>query len=300
MHVQGGAVVKKGQDKVTKKRKKTLADKLGAKNASDKLNEKANSDVVGNLLQEIDETTKQRKRNEMREFFKQKRLVYLEKLGQEREQFDSKLRTEPHTLLWQEYVDWAGDRLTNVERKQEQWSADQVIFLEDSNPGGDNMMDEVKAVIGEDYKTRTGFEKNKSKDIKPSVACLMICPSTESVLSFAKRLYDGRPVGKFFSRHMKVEHQAAFLKKACQSSILPTATGNVSRLDRLLTDEALTLDYTQALLVDFGRDSKRFNIAEHNYRDTFFELIHKHVRPWLASGMKIVLVVPPREKMTIS
>lgn len=229
---------------------------------------------------------------------KQSKQSIKQQFAQKRAVFDERLRSEPHVVLWEQYCEWAGERLTSVERREEQWTSEQVVCLLDEDAGGDsNMTEKVKATIGADYNTRTGFEAVSRKRRTPSVACIMVALSTASVLSFAKRMYDGQQVGKLFSKHTQVKQQGLFIRKRCKNNILPTAAGNVSRLDTLFTEGFIDLQYTQALLLDFGRDSKLFNFTEHNYRDSFFNLIHNHARKRIISGMKLVVVVPSAEKM---
>lgn len=250
--------------------------------------------IYGN--EEKDDT--KTKRAKVVERLKQSKQSTEQRFAQNRATFDEQLRKEPHVVLWEQYCEWAGERLTSIERREEQWTSEQVVCLPDDDAGGDsNIMEKVKAIIGADYNTRTGYEAVSRKRRTPSVACIMVALSTASVLSFAKRMYDGQQVGKLFSKHTQVKQQGLFIRKRCKNKILPTAAGNVSRLDTLFTEGFIDLQYTQALLLDFGRDSKLFNLTEHNYRDSFFKLIHNHVRKRIVSGMKLVVVVPSAEKM---
>lgn len=245
------------------------------------------------------------------------------KQSQQREELDASIRSSPHVILCDSYRKWASEKLPGDKLTIEPWTNEQVTSIHDDEDDDDteiqgkgkkprkesSLLKKVKAIIGDDYAsaTRTGFpsNKNKSKKIKeqqrtiPGIACLMIALTTEGVLSFSRRLYDGRSVPKLFSKHMKLAQHERFLNFECNKhGLLPTGTGTMGRIERLISDGGLTLKYTQALLIDLSRDVKLFNMFDHQlYRNPFFEFLHKHVRERVADGMKIIIVMPSVEKM---
>lgn len=254
-------------------------------------------DTVNEVFRETKESNTTRKKKRKRKkpaSVASKKAAISRKHAQERAEFDARMRLEPHRILWEEYVKWAGERLSTVEKSNEEWNSEQVQCLND--PGEGKLIDVVKGVVGADYATRTNFDLAKHQT--PAVACLMLALTTAGVLTFAQRLYDGKPVAKLFSRHTRIADQSQFLAKACEQGILPTAAGTVFRVENLLDQGNLTLDFLQVLLVDMSRDQKLFDMMDFPYCDKFFDLIHRFIRSRIASNeMKVILVVPTEDKM---
>lgn len=214
---------------------------------------------------------------------------------QEQAENDRKVRTSPHEFLWESYVKWAGDKLSPVEKASEKWTSDQVMSAEVSNDS--SLVPVVKQLISPDYLTMTGWEPQKNKP--PAIPLLSLCNGGVQAVSFGRRVYDGAPVGKLFSKHIKLSMQTKWLS-ICSSRGKPAnASGTAKRVQRLLELGAMTLEHTVAIMIDMSRDTRLFNLLDvSSTRDELFELIHMHVRSKMASGqLKLILVIPNEDEM---
>lgn len=241
------------------------------------------------------------------------------RLAQERTDIDSEIREQPHVAFWTHYMKWAAKNEISEDDLKEPWTEDQVVCIQDDGDATD-LLAEIKNVVGADYtsKEKTGFpeaprtkntKKDKAKNV-PAIACLMVTLTTEGVLSFSKRLYDGQAVPKLFSRHTKVHDHAKFLKSQCfrtnkkknSVSIIPTASGTVSRLDRLFSEGHLTMKHTKNICIDMSRDLRLYNFFQHPYDDDFFKFFHTHyAAPYLNKDenneYRVILVIPTDRTM---
>ena len=201
---------------------------------------------------------------------------------------DMRLVKQPAAFLWEAYCKWAEERLLKLGTENRKWSEDSVVSVAaDSDM---LLIDKVKEVVGRDYVERGAWKKGSL----PGVACLALCPSALNAVSVAKSLYDGKPVGKLFTKHLALKEQRKWLAKNSKRSLVVSAVGTPKRVHDLCKENSLSLEYTTALVIDFGRNAKLQNILDMNEpRKQLFELIHDYVRPQLLNGeLKIVLYVP--------
>ena len=203
---------------------------------------------------------------------------------QEREQSDKLIREAPHKYLWSQYREWAGSMISD--KDVEEWSEEQVTVLEDD---GGSLMPQVKAILGDDYVSRGGYEGGT-----PGVAVIALAASAVNAVGLAKRMYDGCPVGKLFSKHVKIHEQKEWLRRACRKGLAPSAAGTSKRVQRLVEDGEMTFDHTVGLVIDMSRDMRLMNIVDmHSTKAELFELIHKQLVAIIASGkMKVILCIP--------
>lgn len=215
---------------------------------------------------------------------KQRRRVMHE---EERVRCERMIREEPAELLWEKYIEWVGDKLSPVEAREEKWTDDHVICVEE-RPGVP-LIQLIKETIGPDYVSQGEFKKGKTAT--PGVACIALASSAVRAVEIAKSMYDGKPVGKLFSKHIQITEQRKWLGICCSKALAPTAAGTAKRVHRLIEEGDMTLKHTVALVIDFKRDTKSRNIVDLNMvRDELFEFIHTHVRS-LLSKKKIKLVL---------
>lgn len=213
---------------------------------------------------------------------------------QQRLQSDAMLRTSPGRFLWERYAQWAGDKLTSIEKKAEQWDADQVCSVEELEDV--KLIDQIKEVVGADYVAQGNWKKKSSAT--PGIACIVLTPSAVRAAHLATNVYDGKPVGKLFGKHIKISEQKEWVKRCCSQGLAPSGAGTAKRVQRLIEDGDITLKHTSALVIDFSRDVRLRNILDINStRDELFDFLHTQARERIAEAkMKVVLYVPPEKK----
>lgn len=213
----------------------------------------------------------------------------------QREADDSLIRGAPHSFLWSKYVDWAGNKLTDVERIAEKWEGKSVTVIEDE---GENIMPKIKEICGGDYRTKTGWQKGNTA----GVGVILLTMSALHATKISKSVYDGLPVGKLFGKHSGIEMQKDWLKRASGRALIPTVVGTAKRIGRFVEDGDLILTHTSALVVDFARDSNLRNVLDINTTCVeFFKFLHDHGRQCINDGtMKVILRIPKTQPTKVS
>lgn len=213
----------------------------------------------------------------------------------ERETSDEMIRTAPEQFLWGNYTEWAGSRLSTAEKKAERWSKEQVQKIEERE--NKSLIEYVKEVLGADYIAQGAWKSGATA--KPGVACIVLASSAVRAVELAKSVYDGRPVGKLFSKHIKIEVQREWLATCCAKGLAPSAAGTAKRLQRLVEEGDMTLKHTVALIIDLKRDNRERNILDFNTsRHELFELLHNHARQLINEGkMKVLLLAPTKSEL---
>lgn len=210
----------------------------------------------------------------------------------ERMASDGMIRTKPDQFLWAKYVEWVGSKLSNAEKKAERWTKEQIHGIEEDT--NKSLMESVKEVVGPDYISQGAWKKSASA--KPGIACIVLTSSALRAVELAKSVYDGRPVGKLFSKHIKIEEQQKWLATCCVKGLAPSAAGTAKRVQRLVEEGYMTLAHTVALIIDFKRDNRERNILDFNAtKDELFEFLHDHARPFInEQKMKVLLLAPQK------
>lgn len=243
--------------------------------------------------QQTQQRTDSEKRNAMRERQRNAKKRRREMHHNDRQVSDEMLRSAPHHFLWNKYVQWAAHRLTSVEKTAEKWLPEHVtsVTIRDDL----RLIEQVKEQIGPDYITQGDWKKKKPAT--PGVACVVLAPSAVRAVHLAKEVYDGRPVGKLFSKHIKIDEQREWLRRCCDKSLAPSAAGTARRVQRLVEEGTMTLAHTSVLVIDFSRDIRLRNILDIDAtRVELFQFIHSMVREIVAERrMKILLYVPGKE-----
>eukprot|EP00177_Eucheuma_denticulatum_P004770 GFKZ01008666.1.p1 GENE.GFKZ01008666.1~~GFKZ01008666.1.p1 ORF type:complete len:334 (-),score=58.04 GFKZ01008666.1:1067-2068(-) len=225
-----------------------------------------------------------------KERYRQAKRRRKEMHDEERRNTDSSVLDAPEEFLWQKYVEWVGEKMSNAEKKAEKWSKSQVYTLEETDEL--SLIEHVKEIVGPDYVSQGGFKKGKSA--KPGVACIVLASSALRAVQLAKSVYDGQPVGKLFSKHIKIGTQREWLAMCCSKGLVPSAAGTAKRVQRLIEEGDMTLKHTVAILIDFKRDEKERNILDfETSKCELFDFLHQHARPLLNEGrMKLMLIAP--------
>ncbi|CDF38742.1 unnamed protein product [Chondrus crispus] len=208
----------------------------------------------------------------------------------DRQESDEMIRSSPAQFLWKRYLEWARDKLTSVEKKVDRWTQEHVVSVESRDDA--TLIQLVKEVVGHDYIAQG--EWKKKQNALPGVACIALALSALRAVYLAKGVYDGKPVGKLFSKHIKIEVQQEWLRKCCKDGLAPSAAGTAKRVQRLIEEGAMTLKHTSVLVIDFHRDDKDRNILDFpTLKEELFDFLHNHARTLIAEGkMKIVLYAP--------
>lgn len=210
----------------------------------------------------------------------------------ERQESDEMIRSSPAQFLWGKYLEWAGDKLTSVEKKVDKWTQEHVVSVEERDDA--TLIQLVKEVVGPDYVAQGEWKKRPNA--LPGVACIALASSALRAVHLGKSVYDGKPVGKLFSKHIKIEVQQEWLKKCCKDGLAPSAAGTAKRVQRLIEEGAMTLKHTSALVVDFHRDDKLRNILDFpTLKEELFDFLHTHARPLIAEGKMKVVVFAPKQ-----
>lgn len=235
---------------------------------------------------------KLRRRKERFDTNKSKRREMHERL---RVQTDDMVRRLPHQYLWERYVSWAGDKLTTMEKAAEKWSPEQVFVVEDGS--NNSLIPFIKSIIGQDYRTKTGWKSGT--DETASISCISLGHGAVKAVEFATRMFDGLPVGKLFSKHIKIEAQRSWLENSKKQPGLTNATGTPKRVQRLIEEDTLSLKHTVGVVIDMSRDNRLMNLIDITSScGELFEFIHEHLRAEMATGrLKVILVIPKVEEM---
>lgn len=233
-------------------------------------------------------TSKEEKNRAMKERERNAKRQRREMHNLHRENADELIRKLPHEYLWEKYVEWAGTKLSSVEKVAEKWTKEQVYVVEED--GKESLIPSVKEIVGVDYVAQGEWRKGK----KAGVAIIALGCSALRAVGLAKRLYDGKPVGKLFSKHIKIEEQRQWLAACCGKGLAPSAVGTAKRVQRLVEEGDLALEYTTTLIIDMSRDVRLRNIIDLNsMREELFDFIHCHGRPCIGLGkMKVILIIP--------
>ncbi len=203
---------------------------------------------------------------------------------------DHQLRVNAAAFLWKLYREWVGDRLTDVEVSEEEWTNDIVLSVGDCT--GQDLASIVKKAVGEDYATCPQW----SRGAVPSVACIALASSAVRAVRLAKSLYDGAPVGKLFSKHISVDDQRTWLKKHSRKSVVKSAVGTSKRVHLLLDNNDLSLNFSTVIVLDCYRDSKKQNILDmQGPKEELFSLMHEHMRSFLKQKKLRIVVYVPKE-----
>jgi U3-containing 90S pre-ribosomal complex subunit len=243
--------------------------------------------IVGTLPPTNETSGHSNKQKERLLVVKQKRRV---KFEEDRQNADSLLRSDPARFLWERYLAWASDKLSPLERDTDRWSSEDVItiFSEEGREDG-SLIQAVKQVVANPYALASA-----TKSGIPGICVLLVASSGLRAAHLSKSMYDGRPVGKLFSKHIKKEEQTAWLQKYATSAGAPSAVGTARRLHLLCDEGSLTLAPCTVFVIDMKRDAKTQNILDMSAtRDELFEFIHVHLRPLVRSQqVKILLHAP--------
>lgn len=212
----------------------------------------------------------------------------------ERREGDALVRSRPHTFLWEQYAAWAGDKLSAVERAAEQWTKDDVHVVTDD--GESNLMEDVRRILGKDFVKNCGWKRGVGL---PGIACIALGHGALRAVNLGRRVNDGRPVGKLFGKHIKIDEQRSWVESCCNKKLAPSAVGTAKRIQRLIEEERMTLKHTGALIVDMTRDVRMRNMLDMPcVREELFEFLHSHVRKEVATGrLKIILIIQSEEEM---
>lgn len=211
-----------------------------------------------------------------------------EKQDQQRADCDALIRSSPAHFLWNKYEQWAEEK--NIKLSNEKWTNDQVCFCTERNDA--SLIDHVKKIVGDDYIAQGKFKKGSK--VKPGVACIALGRSGQRAVSIAPMMYDGKPVGKLFGTHMKIEDQRLWLNRFRSRGLVPSAAGTAKRVQRLIEEGHLTLDHTVALLIDLSRSDKNVNMIDiYAMRDELFDFIHHHACPLIAEGKTRLILFAP-------
>lgn len=227
-------------------------------------------------------------KNRQREAKRRRREMH----DKDRKESDEMILSAPHKFIWSKYEEWCGGKLSSAERKAEEWSSEQVYTIYEDEEK--KIIDYVKDIVGPDYISQGGWKKSS----KPGMACVVLASSALRAVHLAPSIYDGKPVGKLFSKHIKIEEQRAWIKQYCSKKLAPSAVGTSKRVQRLVEEDDMTLEHTVALILDFKRDNKDRNILDFpTCKDELFDLIFTHCRSRMNEGkMKMLLIAPNRSK----
>lgn len=258
---------------------KDVASNVAGVSATDSLSEKQNSGESTRFL------SKQRER------LKKVKQAKSARYEESRSSADREMLEDPSGFLWSRYVAWAGDKLSGLEQRTERWSRDDVGLI--GNRGNSTeapatrLIDKLKSDTGNLYDRASACSARN----EPSICLLLIAASGLRAASFGKSLYDGKPVGKLFGKHIKKEEQHQWLKHYAAPTAAPTAVGTARRVHALCDSGYLSLESCSVLIIDMDRDIKLRNILEMNStRHELFDFIHSHVRSLLKTKkLKLML-----------
>ena len=278
-------ITKKELKKQKKKEKRKLLKAQGKapQPKSQKRNQKTIEDV-------FEEELKRRERKERKikalEEFKEKRQ---HKYGRMREEEDRDLKERPDEYLWKRYCEWAGERLTEIERREEKWDEEQVLYVEDD--GNEKRLVKTMKKIRHTVVHRALPKVSKEdRETTPGIETIAVSPNAMWVLKITKDLYllGGKPVAKLFARHIKIWRQIKFLENHPDT---PLGVGTPNRVFMVCERGAMDFGKTKLLFIDFRRDEKFRNVLDmQTTGDDLFHLIHKYARPYLKmKRMKIVV-----------
>lgn len=215
-----------------------------------------------------------------------------------RQAADTEMRSSPASLLWRKYASWAGEKLSPLERDTEQWSSENVASLFVSCDKSTYMPCNGATIAALKAQYPHVYAKNTSvSDGTPSVSVLLLAPSGLRASQLAGSLFDGKSVGKLFSKHITQDSQAEWLRKHGTPKAARTAAGTARRVQLLCESGDLSLGACTAILLDMHRDVKMQNILDMTSTEgELFQLIHDFARPLIKSGqLRIFLVHSTRE-----
>lgn len=212
---------------------------------------------------------------------------------EEREAADLRMKEAPAAFLWEKYVEWAGpERLSTVERKSEVWSGENVQYLHVEEQK-EVETKSTPAIIAAVKKANAGLYAlaKEPRDGVPGVSVLLVAASGLRASQLGRAMYDGKPVGKLFSKHISKEEQREWLEKNAKKKAAPTAVGTARRLHVLCEEGTLSLACTTVFIIDMNRDKKLQTVLDMAAtRDELFDFIHVHLRPHIAAGNVKVLL----------
>lgn len=223
----------------------------------------------------------------MNKRMKEKRRV---KFEEERMAADALMKSDAAAFLWQQFCRWAGpDKLTALERDAEQWSSDNVGFLRVGEAAdGDSaaLIDAVRSLMPDAY-ARAG----EGRDGVPGVSVLLVAASGLRAAQLGRAMYDGKPVGKLFSKHISKEEQRAWLAANGKKKAAPTGVGTARRLHVLCDEGSLSLASTSVFVIDMNRDKKLQTVLDMTAtRDELCDFINVHLRPLVKAGQIRILL----------
>lgn len=280
--------LKKKVKKVTKKDTKNGAPKSDETKQKEELKSRS-----GGLLADEGKRLERQKKRQEKQAKKEKALLELKEKRKkfhqkERDVDDMKMREEPSLFLWEKYVAWAGEKLTNVEINTEQWKEDAVVYIE--NKGN------IKPVLKQLKAMRTEISHGRKKkpeqsqDI-PGVEVLAVAAAALRAIKMCKSLYTlgKKPAAKLFARHMKLADQAKFLKI---NNVVPVGGGTPNRVCALLERSLMDFEHVKIFVIDCKRDEKFRSIFDQKEtKKDLFTLIHNYGRQNLCEGrVKVVLL----------
>lgn len=212
------------------------------------------------------------------------------KFEEERTAADALMRSDPAALLWQQFCLWAGpEKLTALERDAEQWSSENVAFLpvvEAADGGSAALIKAVKHAVPDAY-----ARAQEPRDGVPGVCVLLVAASGLRAAQLGRAMYDGKPVGKLFSKHISKDEQGKWLLGNGKKKAAPTAVGTARRLHLLCDEGSLSLASTAVFVIDMNRDKKLQNVLDMTAtRDELCDFLNAHLRPLVKAGqIKILL-----------
>jgi hypothetical protein len=221
------------------------------------------------------------------------------KFEEERKAADEKMRREPYAYLWDLYSKWAGDKLSALESDSDRFTPENVMFLAMPAEPTDKaiaakmpaglLIGSIKNMIPGLYLRNTA--SGKGNDIVPSISVILAASSGLRAASLGRAMYDGKPCGKMFSKHLKKEEQIEWLKKHAAPKAAPTAVATARRVHLLCDEGSMSLASTTVFVIDMNRDDKLQNVLDMTAtRDEMLDFIHVHLRPLVKSGQVTVVL----------
>lgn len=224
------------------------------------------------------------------------------KSDQQRCVVDSFLRSAPHRVMWEWYKSQAGEHMSLSDRISKQWTPDQICVVEDGSEK--SLVPHIRRIVGENYAEATPDVQEKNhkrrplKDKSTGMACLAIGYDAESATRLAKRVYDGSPVVKLFSRHIGMDEQKKTLQNI-PNGFTVTMSGTAKRIHDLINEGLLTLNHTKVVVIDLCRTSLLNNLLDvPTTSGELFSLIHNHMQQLLERGSLNIIVVIQTEDET--
>lgn len=305
-----------GKSGQKQRRKKVLTASLSSsKPASDKGPEDSEVNLPGSLpstpLEESQDTnannhdsnseTKKVQKNKGKMKNVRSRAKRREMLDDQRDTMDTTIRNQPQRALWEWYKMYAGESLALFERLSKQWTPNQIYVI--TSQSDQSLVPQIKNIVGDDYVTVTRKAHSESLKLRritnavTSVACIGIGYGSESVNQFATRVQDGTLVGEVLSRQSSIESQRQWLLK-CRHHVAITLCGTAKRIHDLINNGSLTLEHTQAVIIDLTRSLSLCNMFENpNASNDLFALMREHIIHLVDNGrLKIILAIQAEDE----